>query len=86
MKPLGSPAWSCGFHLHGDANVAEALEETLGELFPVALIEVLVAEVVVFDTIQKHEIDRGLERQRQAPYSDSVEHRESHHPAAEPGL
>ena len=48
--------WSCRFHLDGDAQIAEALKETLGELFFVALFEVMSAEVMIFDTIAEHEV------------------------------
>jgi hypothetical protein len=40
---------SCGFHLHGDAEITEALQETLGKVLFVALLEVMNAEVMVFN-------------------------------------
>jgi hypothetical protein len=52
VKPLDQPAWSCSFHLHGDAEVAEALE-ALGELLLSALFEVVSTEVVIFDTVAR---------------------------------
>ena len=36
-------------YLHVDAEVAEPLQEALRELLLVALIEILIAEVLVFD-------------------------------------
>jgi hypothetical protein len=60
--PGNGPAWSCSFHLHGDAKVAKTLKESLGELFLVPLFEVLMAEVTVFDAIAKHEVRRGQHR------------------------
>jgi hypothetical protein len=56
VKPLGEPAESCSAHLHGDAEVTEALKETLGELLFIVLFEVTRAEVMVFDAIAEHEI------------------------------
>ena len=44
------------------AEIAEALQKTLGELIFVALLEVISAEVMVFDTITEHEIGRGEHR------------------------
>ena len=56
---MGQPAWSCGFHLDGDAKVVEALNEALGELLFVPLFEVVSTEVMVFDAVAEHEVGRG---------------------------
>jgi len=42
-----------------DAKVAEALDEALGELFLVAVHQVLVVEVMIVDTITEHELGLG---------------------------
>src|SRR4030095_13808012 len=47
--------------LHGDAEIA-ALKETLGELFFVALLEVMRTEVMVFDAGTEHKVGRGQHR------------------------
>src|SRR6188474_3117683 len=64
VKLSGSSGWStsCGLHFHDDAEVAETLQETLGDLLFVAVGKKVRTKVVILDAVSQHDVGRGEHR------------------------